>query len=69
MADSSDSGPLLSGNQITYIVVAIFTILVTAVLGFLKWYCRARMRQQQQQQSSAIPAPSTPNALITFGPE
>lgn len=67
---STSTKPLLSGDHITYIIVVVVFVLVTSLVGFLRWYCRARMRQQQ---SSAIPTPdpvtSTPNALITFGPE
>ncbi len=72
-SSSNSTKPLLSGDHVTYIIIVVVSILVTALVGFLRWYCRARMRQQQQ--SSAIPTPSvdpspaTPNALITFGPE
>jgi hypothetical protein len=69
---STSTKPLLSGDHITYIIVVVVFVLVTSLVGFLRWYCRARMRQQQQQ-SSVIPTPdpvtSSPNALITFGPE
>jgi len=67
--DSSTSTRLLTGDQIISLIVTVVTILLAAVLGFLRWYCRARMRQQSTSSSVVVPPPVTSNALITFGPE